>query len=396
MPRETGNWRNWRETYGVNTKYRAWRGPLQFAMHGQVLTVQAPVHYWIRAHKQVLGALDLESGCGVEEPPRSAIIGVQIRLDWAPDWTLRPAFRVMQIRFLDRCEMTFADIDVTPLIAREFQKQLQERMRGALETLAPRLNTIRQQVDHNWSELQQPVKLWEDQWLLLNPGGVALSPLLGHGNRVEAKLAVLMEPQVVTGPVPDSPPRPLPPLMQYYPRSPGLNLQLDVDLDYAGLNRALDRQLSGESMDIRGRRVILESVKLGGHGQQIHVSARLGGDAAGTVELKADMIFSPETQQLKVENLAYIYTPDDPWFQAEASLFYGYIRKLLEAAANQELEQRMGQGRQQLQSLFEKITPDDVRLDMASLRLHQVRLDMGKDAIRLHGLASGHVALEFR
>ena len=396
MPREAGNWHNWRETYGINTKYRAWRGPLYFAMQGQVLTVQARVHYWVQAHKQVLGALDLESSCGVQEPPRSAIIGVQIRLDWGPDWTLRPTFRVMQTRFLNRCEMTFADIDVTPLIAQEFQKQLQERMRSALMTLVPRLNAIRQQVDHNWLLLQQPVQLWGNQWLLLNPGGIALSPLLGHGNRVDAKLAVSMAPQVVTGPVSDSLSRPLPPLMRFYPRSSGLSLWLDVDLDYAGLNSALDRQLSGESMDIRGRRVILESVEVGGHGQKIHVNARLGGDAAGTVELKADMIFTPEIQQLQVENLAYVYTPDDPWFQAEANLFYGYIRKLLETAANRELEQRMGQGRQQLQSLFEKITPDDVRLDMASLKLRQVQLDMGEEAIRLNGLASGHVALEFR
>jgi hypothetical protein len=53
-----------------------------------------------------LGTLDLESSCG-DEPPRQAIIGVQIR------WTgaglmLRPAFRVMPTRFLDGCEMTIA------------------------------------------------------------------------------------------------------------------------------------------------------------------------------------------------------------------------------------------------------------------------------------------------
>jgi hypothetical protein len=74
MHLQAGNWRGWRKVYGVDTQYRAWRGPLQFTMQGEILTVQAHVRYWIKAHKQVLGTLDLESCCGVDEPPRQAII----------------------------------------------------------------------------------------------------------------------------------------------------------------------------------------------------------------------------------------------------------------------------------------------------------------------------------
>lgn len=394
MPREAGNWSNWRETYGVETRYRAWRGPLQLAMHGQVLTVQARVGYWIQARKQVLGTLDLKSSCGVKEPPRRAVIGVQIRLDWGPDWTLRPAFRVMPTRFLDRCEMTLADIDVTPLIAREFQRQLQEKMRAALGTLAPRLAGIRQQVEGYWQELQQPVQLWSDQSLLLNPRGIGLSPLTGHGNRFDVRLAVLMEPQVVTGTAPVSRSRPLPPLQRYYPRSTGLNLQLAVELDYDDLNRSLTGLLSGESLDLKGRRLAIESLRAGGQGQEIHVDARLGGDLAGEVKLRAGMQFDPETQQLRVQNLRYDYTPDDPWLQAEADLLYGYVRKLLEAAVNRRLQQSMEGGRERLQALFERIAPDGVKPDMAALRLHQVQLDLADDAIRLHGLASGQIVLQ--
>ena len=396
MPREAGNWRNWRETYGVSTKYRAWRGPLYLAMHGQVLTVQARVGYWIHARKQVLGTLDLESSCGIEEPPRRAVIGVQIRLDWGPDWTLRPVFRVMPTRFLDRCEMTFADIDVTPLIAREFQKQLQDRMRIALGTLAPRLAGMRQQVERNWQELQQPVQLWTDQWLLLNPAGIALSPLAGHDNRLDVRLAVLMEPQVVTGTAPVFRSRPLPPLQRYYPRSTGLNLQLVVDLDYDGLNRALTRQLPGDSLVLKGRRLTIESLRVGGQGQEIQVDARLGGDLAGEVKLVTEMQFDPQTQQLRLQKLRYDYTPNDPWLQAEADLLYGYVRKRLEAAANEHLQKYMQQGRQHLLALFENIAPDGVKPDMTRLELHQVQLDLAEDAIRLHGLVSGQIELFFR
>lgn len=395
MPLQAGNWRDWQKSYGIKTKYRAWRGPLYFGMQGEVLLVQAHVRYWIKAHKKVLGTLNLKSSCGVNEPPRQAVIGVQIRLGWGADWMLRPEFRVMPPRFLDRCEMTIADIDVTPLIAKEFQKQLKEKMRAALMTLGPRLNAIRQQAEQNWFLLQEPVPLWADQRLLLNPRGIALSPLAGHGGRVDAHLAVLMEPKIVSGSGPALQPRPLPPFMRFYPRSTGLNLQLAVDLDTADLNRAMTEQLSGELIDIGGHQVGIKAIELGGQGQEIRVNAKLSGDAAGNLMIKANMTFTPEIQQFQLENLDYSYTPEDPLLESQASLFHGYIRKVLEAAANQQLLQRMKQWKAQLLAVFEKIAPDNSTLDMTSLQLRQVQLSMAEDAIRLNGLASGHIKLDF-
>ena len=396
MPLQAGNWRDWQKTYGIKTKYRAWRGPLYFTMQGELLLVQAHVRYWIKAQKKVLGALNLKSSCGVNEPPRQAVIGVQIRLGWGPDWMLRPGFRVVPSRFLDRCEMTIADIDVTPLIAKEFQKQLKEKMRTALMTLDPRLNAIRQQAEQSWFLLQEPVQLWADNWLLLNPMGIALSPLAGHGDRVDAHLAVLMVPKMVTGSEPAPQQRPLPPLLRFYPRSTGLNLRLAVELNYADLNRAMTEQLSGASIDIGGHQAGIEALELGGQGQEIRVNAKLSGDAAGTVMIKANMIFTAEKQQFQLENLEYSYTPEDPLLEPQASLFYGYIRKVLEAAANQQLQQRMNQWKEQLLTVFDKITPKYARLDLTSLQLRQVRLSMAEDAVRLNGLASGHIMLDFR
>jgi len=396
MPLQAGSWRDWKKIYGIRTKYRAWRGPLYFTMQGDVLLVQAHVRYWIKAHKKVLGALNLKSSCGVNEAPRQAVIGIQIRLGWQPDWMLRPEFRVMPTRFPDRCEMTIADIDVTPLIEKKFQKQLQNKMRAALMMLAPRLNAIRQQAEQIWFLLQEPVQLWGGQWLLLSPREIALSPLAGHGDSVDAHLAMMMLPKVVTGTEPATRHQPLPSLMQFYPRSAGLNLQLAVDLNYVDLNRAITERLAGESISIGGNKAGIEMIELGGQGQEILVNTMLSGYAAGKVVIKAKMIFSPVKQQFQLENLDYTYTPQDPLLEPEAKLFSGVIRKVLEAAANQQLQQRMNQWKERLLTVFNNITPDNVNLDMASLQLRQVQLNIIDDAIRLNGQASGQIMLEFR
>ena len=372
MPWQAGNWRDWKKTYGIKTKYRAWRGPLYFTMQGDVLLVQAHVRYWIKAHKKVLGAVNLKSSCGVNEPPRQAIIGVQIRLGWGPDWRLRPGFRIVPSRFLDRCEMTIADIDVTPLIAKEFQKQLKEKMRAALLTLSPRITVIRQRAIQDWLLLQEPVHLWANHWLFLNPSGIALAPLAGYGDR------------------------PLPPLMPFYPRSTGLNLQLSIDLNYADLNRAISNQLSGEPIEFAGQQAGIEGIELSGQGQEIRVNAQLSGDAAGKLTIKANMIFAPEKQQFFLEDLDYTYVPDDPLLEPQVNLFYGYVRKLLELVANQQLQRRMNQWKQSLLTVFEKITPAHATLDISSLQLRDVQLGMAEDAIRMNGVASGYIMLDFQ
>jgi hypothetical protein len=396
MPLQAGNWRDWQDTHGIDTQYRAWRGPLHFNMRGEILRVEAHVRYWVKARKRVLGTLNLQSDCGVDEPPRQAIIGVMIHLRWGPDWTLRPAFRVTPTRFIDRCEMTIADIDVTPLIAKEFHSQLEDRMRAALSMLQPRLSALRQQAERSWFLLQRPVEVAADHWLLLNPRGIALSPLAGHGDRVDAHLAVLMAPDLVNGSEPASRSVPLPPLMRFYPRRAGLNLQMAVDLDYEDLGRAVNQRLSEQSIDIGGHRTGVEVVELGGEGREIRIDAKLTGEAAGKLTLTAEVVFVQEQQAFNLQDLAYSYTPEDPFLEPQARLLYGYIRKSLEAAANQQLQQHMAQWKNLLLAVFERVVPDDLALDLASLQLSRVRLDMQERGISLNGLANGHIVIAFR
>jgi len=396
MPLQAGNWQSWRQSYGVNTQYRAWRGPLQFTLQGEVLTVQAHVRYWTRVHKKVLGAIDLDSSCGVNEPPRQAVIGVQIRFDWTPSWLLRPVFRILPTRFLDRCELTIANIDVTPLIEKEFQQQLEDRMRIALRELAPRLQTVRQQAEQSWSQLQQPVKLQEGQWLLLNPWGIALSPLAGYGNRLDAKLALILSPEVITGARPASGLRPLPALSQYYPRVSGLNLQLSVKLDYADLGRLMTEQLANQSIDVSGYQARVDAIRVTGQGQEVSIKLKLSGPAAGDVALKATLAFSPESQQFKLDNLDYSYKAEDPLIEAEVNFLGGVIRKLLTGAANQQLQLQMSRWNERLQALLNKIVPANVKLDMTSLQLRHAEIDMTADSVHLNGLALGQVKIEFQ
>lgn len=392
LPDQAGHWREWKDWHGIKSQYRAWRGPLAISVSGDVLTVQAHIRYWIQARKKLLG-VNLEASCGVDEQPRQAVIGMQVRLDWNPDWTLHPQFHLLPTRFLDRCEMTIANIDVTPLVGKEFHKQMKNSLSAALDKLAPHMYVIRQQAERTWSILQEPIMIGQNDWLLLQPRGVALSPVRGQANYLETHLVIVLQPSLVTGTSPAVTASRLPPLMSYYPRSAGLNLQLAVELDFASLNQRITDTLYGQSYTVNGHSMGIEGVELGGSGQKLRARLDLSGELAGTVELTGDLDYDAPTGSLVMRDLTYDFAAEDPAVDFLAKAFYKPVSQSLEQAANRALMQKLELLNERLEVVLNRITPRGMTLDMSGLRLSRVEIQIMPDGIRLDGTASGAARL---
>jgi hypothetical protein len=396
LPKQAGHWRSWKDWHGIQSQYRAWRGPLSITVSGDVLLVQAHIRYWIQARKKILGAINLKGSCGVNEPPRQALIGMQVRIGWGSDWTVRPEFRILPTRFLDRCEMTIANIDVTPLVEKEFRKQMQASLRVALQTLAPDMKKIQKQARRSWFLLQQPVELGPGNWLMFRPVSVALSGITGHGNNIDTQLAVALQPALATGAEPVGKPRPLPPLERYYPGPSGLNLNLGVNLDFDSLNQGLSSTLAEQSFDIHGQNVGIRKFVLAGAGQEIRARAELTGDITGIIDLRSKLVYDIEKRALELRGLTFEYDTRNSAMAQLEELFHEYIRQSLEGAANRALAQYLELVSNRLETVLEKIMPESVMLDMSDLQLRNLQINIVQQGIRLDGTATGHTRLVLR
>ena len=392
VPWQSGSWPNWTRSRGTLVRYLAWRGPLSISVQGDELLIQAHVRYGLQARKRIMG-MDMRSSCGIDEPPRQALIGVRVRLEIGPDWSVWPQFQVLPTRFLDACEMTFANIDVTPMVAEEFQKQLASQLQSAFVLLRPEVQKVRAQAEQSWLRLQQPVPLWKDHWLLLNPEGAALSPMYGQGNWVDMRLALLMRPRIVAGPEPRPRYTQLPTLMQFYPSPTGVKLQLTVDMHYASLARTMAAELAQQPFEISGHDATIEGITLSGEGDRIKASLDLGGELAGKVVINANLDFQAQAQKFELNNLDYSASLRDALVEADMRLFSNRIKQLLENSANQQLQQQMQAWRERLFGTFEKIIPDGMRLDATALRFQDIQVNMQPNSIQLNGLATGYISL---
>ncbi len=393
VPQQTGHWRGWQRRHGVDTQYRAWRGRLGHELRGDTLTLYAHVRYWVRARKSLLG-VGLSGDCGIDEPPRQAMIAVQMRFLWNPDWTLHPRFRILPTRFLDRCEMTIADIDVTPVVEQAFRDRMQQSLRQAMETMAPAMARVRSEAERVWKHLQQPLPLGERAWLSLEPLGMSLAPLQLANTHARFTLGVLLNPTSHLGRPPALTPRPLPALIPFRPAPEGLRFRINLALDYGLLGEALTQALQGRKLELQERRVEVVSASVTGKAQELNIKLQLGGEAEGTAEIWSALAFDPENGTLRFEELNFIFEPKDDDLYLTANLFHERIRQTLQALANEWLTDTTGQLNRRLREALEQIAPDGSRLSMEALRLTRLDLDFTDTGLALSGIARGSVGVK--
>ena len=391
VPTQVGHWSEWKQWHGIDTQYRAWRGPLAVQLTGDTLTLQAHVHYWVRVRKKLLESLEIKAGCGVDEAPRQALIGIQMRLVWNPDWTPRPLFRLLPTRFLDSCEMTAAEIDVTPLVGVVFQEQMRESLRRALATLSPVMGSVRHRAEATWRRLNEPLSIADRGWLRLNPVAVALSPVFGSGNRATVHLAVALRPRLIIGDQPASRPTALPPLRPFFPSSAGIRFQLGMEVDYGRIGQLISKVLAGKTFQVKDHRFGIDSVALSGKGQELNAKLRLNGQARGSAEIWAEVGFDPESKTLKLKGLDYLFEPVDSDLYLLAGMFYEKISQLLLETANGVLEREMNTLGSRLETALAGVAPSGSRLDLGQIRLASLRIEFLPDGVRLEGAAEGSV-----
>ena len=390
VPSQTGG-PQWKERHGVDVRFQAWRGRLATELRGDTLLVSAHVRYRVQGRKELLGKLAVKAGCGVDEPPRQALVGVAIRLGLAPDWTLHPQFKVMPTRFIDRCEVTALDIDVSPLVERAFRERMEQSLRSALAELSPNLSALRGAAEAGWRRLQSPRELSPGLWLAARPVGIGMAPPQGQGRRLYTAIGLGLQPQLSSSQPAAEPLRPLPPLMLFQPGTPSVRFDIALQRPLAELSAALKRSLAGQSIEVRDQRLVVDDLNLSTDGKRLVLRANISGDMAGILDVRGLPELDPETGGVRFADLDFVFDSKDPDAELVLALFYERIRERLQTLADRALETRMQAAIQGLGAELESMLPAGAEVDLSDLALTALRLDLAGDDIGIHGQARGAV-----
>jgi hypothetical protein len=390
VPRQTGGTR-WRDWHGLKVRYQAWRGPLLMELRGDVLLVRAHVRYRAQGRKGLIGDLAISSGCGVDEPPRQALIGAAIRLAIAPDWSLRPTFRVLPTRFIDRCEITALDIDVSPLVERAFQKELREALEDALREVAPRLNGLRAGMARGWAALQDPRQLTPGLWLAARPEGLGIAPLLGQGQRLSTVIGIALRPVLSTSEPRAERKRPLPPLTLFRPMASGMRFEMVLDVALADLSAEVARRLSAQSVEVRDVLLTIDDVDLSVAGDRLVLVADIAGEVPGRLDVRGRPVLDEGSGAVRFADLDFAFDSTHPDTELILALFYERIRERLQQMADEALAEQMDAALKALQMRVNEWLSGHGWADFSKLQLTSLSVGLDDERIALRGQAKGKV-----
>jgi uncharacterized membrane protein len=122
----------WIDIGPVDIKYGITRGPLRLAVNGSQLTASVRAQYWISVSHTILGIRNGLASCGVDENLRIVDASLSTVVGTTETGKLTATTRISNLSFPNRCQLTFANIDVTDRIAGVVRSQL-ERIAGTID-----------------------------------------------------------------------------------------------------------------------------------------------------------------------------------------------------------------------------------------------------------------------
>jgi hypothetical protein len=292
----------------VAVAFEGVRDPFQVSLDGQTARLNAIIHYKGRGWYDAPLVPEVSTSCGIGGVEPRARVSIAAPLRITPDWHLRARTRIEKVEPAsseprDQCTVTVIKNDVTARVTDAARKVLEGKRAFVDERIAA-LN-IRSRFEEWWHLLQQPIRLTDSVWLVINPTAVRMGETVGVKRTLVTALGFSASPRVVTGPRPEPVLTPLPPL---YPAAvgSGLHILLEGFFDYGLATRMLEKELVGKKVEKAGKTIEVRQVRLFGIGAgRLALELRFRGAANGHVYFVGTPRYDPATRQLYVPDLEY-------------------------------------------------------------------------------------------
>lgn len=342
--------------------YEVTRDPFTVGFDADTVILTSVLHYKARGWYDPPIGPDINGECGTSTPPPRARLRLRLVPTVTPAWRIRVRSRVDAMVPLtdsdrDQCKVSFLNFDVTGKVLDGAAK--------ALQSLLPQVDReiagidIKTPLEKIWSDLQQPIRITDSLWLLLNPEAVHLGAVEGTQETVGAVVGVVATPRIVTGP------RPAPVVTTLPPLGPvreveGFALPVEASFDYAVMSDALTRRLRGHKVKAAGGRLEVKKVTVIGVGKgRLAVGLDFRGTASGRIWFVGsphydpasglitvpDLDFDASSSGLLVQSVAWLKADQIREFvRSQATVPVGDVLKRIETMAVKEMNRTLARG----------------------------------------------------
>ncbi len=312
------------------------REPFGVQFSGDTVMLSAIIHYRGRGWYDPPIGPDINGECGTSDKPPRARLAIRVTPRLTRDWQLKVTARRVKVIPMsqterDQCEVTFLKINVTGRVL----EAAEDALRSVLPALSRQLSRIdvRTPLEKIWVDLQQPIRITDSLWLLLNPTEIHLGAVHRERQNVGADVAVRAAPRILSGERPIVASIPLPRL-DSITAGEGFSMLVEGAFDYSVMSGVLTAKLAGKRVSAAGRSLEVKKVTVFGiGGGRLALGLDFGGSATGRIWFEGTPSYEPATGLIIVPDLDFDATSAGMLVQGVAWLKGDAIREFLRAQA---------------------------------------------------------------
>jgi hypothetical protein len=270
----------------LHIAYEITREPFKVGLEGRTITISSVLHYqgrgWYNA--PVIPEVNASCGTGDQQPRARLTLSVTGHLD--EKWMLKVKSIVKAVPLTDterdQCEVTAAHIDVTGKVLAAAEGALQGELKKADRKLGR--FPVRTMVEGVWTTIQQPLRLTDSLWLLINPVSLRFLPPTTKGDSLLWQAGLEANPRILGGAKPDASTNPLLPPDRSPAPTPELLILSEGRLPYDVAEDILSKALQKTKIKVGNHSIAIKHLKPAPLGDgRVSVGLTVSGAANGTL-----------------------------------------------------------------------------------------------------------------
>lgn len=264
--------------------------------------------------------------CGFDkEPMRRVDIAFSTQLNFQPDYHIRTASGLDQLKALDRCTMSVFSIDMT--------QQIIDSIGSSINAFCKTLDVSIAKMNFSGNLQQSATKAWQKTaigpygYLVVNPTAMRIGTLNYVRDAFAISMGISCRPELGSDSVNPAKLPPLPPLQSGSSRS-GVTLYLPATYDYPFINKLLNDSFRNKTFEYEGQKVIIKGMTVSPMPHhQVKMEVDFGGSHAGQFFAWGTPTLDTAKQQLTVPDIQYELKSREFLIKIARILFKNKIRE---------------------------------------------------------------------
>ena len=270
----------------VHIAYEIAREPFQVGFDQRTITISSVLHYQGRGWYDAPVLPEVSASCGTGDDQPRARLTLRVTGHINPEWRLRSKSTVTAAQLTDterdQCEVTVAHIDITGKVLAAAQGALQKELTKVDRRIAA--FPLRKLVEGVWADMQQPLRLTDSLWLLINPTSIRFLPPSVANDSLLYQAGLEASPRIVGGAKPPATTNPLLPPDRSAAPTPELLILSEGRLPYDVAENILSKALAKTKIKVGRHTIAIKHLKPTPLGDgRIVVALTVAGAANGTL-----------------------------------------------------------------------------------------------------------------